>query len=132
MIDENPNYDIILSSTLFLLPTFYSFYKKKYILTTVSLLTTFCSINYWRNPTIGMRFVLDKIVSKTGGIIYFLYGYNNTTCIGVRIFSFTNGCMILSLYNASCLLYFLESSYWKQYHVAFHVASVIGKLLILL
>ena len=125
----NPNYNLITSSTFFLLPAMYGLYTKKYPLATLSLLTTVCSINYWRRPAPGIRNNLDIFFSKASGIIYLVYGYNNVSNIVFRVFGYTNGFMIITFYNMSCILYQTKSSHWEYFHMLFHFAGAIGKII---
>jgi hypothetical protein len=107
----------------------YGLYTKKYPLATLSLLTTVCSINYWRRPAPGIRNNLDIFFSKASGIIYLVYGYNNVSNIVFRVFGYTNGFMIITFYNMSCILYQTKSSHWEYFHMLFHFAGAIGKII---
>lgn len=131
VINPKPNYNLITSSTFFLLPVIYGFHTKKYTLTTLTLVTTMASINYWRRPEPGMRKNLDLFLNKASGIIYFVYGYNNVSNIVIRTFGYTNGFMILTFYNISCILYQTKSSHWEYFHMLFHLAGAIGKIIAL-
>jgi len=89
------------------------------------------SMNYWRNPILGTRQNVDFIISKSVGAIYFFYGYNNVNSTIFRIFGYTNGFLMISLYNASCVLYALKSDAWEYYHIMFHILTVVGKMIVL-
>ena len=127
-----PNYPLIYSSTFFLLPIMYGIFKKKYGLAAVSWITTIASISYWIHPVPGMRYNIDLVISKCSSIIYLIYGYNNVSGIVFRVFGYTNGFMILSFYNTSCILYQMKSDNWVYFHMAFHFCITVNKLLALL
>jgi len=125
-----PKYNL-LSTSLFTIPVLYGFYNKKYLLSTTSLISMMVSLNYLRNPTSEKRKMTDLIVSKIAGALYFVYGYNNVNNIIFRVFGFTNGFFMISLYNISCILYELKSNTWEYYHMMFHISMVIGKMIVL-
>jgi len=127
----HPKYKLLLSSSLFIIPTVYGYYNKKYTLSTITLISMLASMNYWRNPILGTRQNVDFIISKSVGAIYFFYGYNNVNSTIFRIFGYTNGFLMISLYNASCVLYALKSDAWEYYHIMFHILTVVGKMIVL-
>jgi hypothetical protein len=127
----HPKYNLLFSTSLFIIPTVYGYYNKKYILSTMTLISMLASMNYWRKPISGTRKNLDLIISKGVGCIYFFCGYNHVNNTIFRIFGYTNGFLMISLYNASCILYTLKSDSWEYYHVMFHISTVIGKIIVL-
>jgi hypothetical protein len=126
-----PKYNLVLSSSLFIIPTVYGYYNKKYTLSTMTLISMLASMNYWRNPVSGTRQNVDLVISKVVGSIYILYGYNNLHVNIFRIFGYVNGFLMISLYNSSCILYTLKSDAWEFYHMMFHISTVIGKMIVL-
>jgi len=126
-----PRYNLLYSTSLFIIPTVYGYYNEKYILSTMTFCSMLASMNYWRKPISGTRKNTDLFISKTVGLIYFLYGYNNINNNVYRIFGYTNGFFIISLYNASCILHELKSNSWEYYHMMFHVSTVIGEMIVL-
>jgi len=126
-----PRYKLLFSTSLFAIPTIYGFYNKKYILSSLSLCSMICSMNYWKNPIPGPRKNIDLFVSKTTGVLYFLYGHQNIIGAVGRILGYTNIFMIISFYNASCLLHHYNSDSWEYYHILFHIVTTINKLLVL-
>jgi hypothetical protein len=129
---RNSNYYLVTSSTFFLVPALYGFYKGHRILPTASLLSTFISINYWLDPSNTQKRILDLVVARSIGAVYFYYGYNNVQG-PLRIFGYGNISMILTMYQASCILYNLPTySYlWIPCHIAFHYISSLGQFLVL-
>ena len=124
-------YNLLYSTTLFIIPTVYGYYNKKYTLSTMSLISMLASMNYWRNPISGITKKTDLVISKVVGAIYFFYGYNNIHNTIFRIFGYTSGMLMISLYSASCILYTLESESWEYFHIMFHVSVTIGKIIVL-
>jgi hypothetical protein len=127
----HPKYNLLLSTSLFIIPTIYGYYNKKYALSAMSLISMLASMNYWRNPISGTRQNTDLVIGKLAGVVYFFYGYNNVHSIIFRIFGYTNGFFMISLYNASCILHVLKSDSWEYYHMMFHISTVIGKMIVL-
>jgi len=127
-----PNYPIISSSSLFIVPTIYALYKKKYACSTISLLSMTASLFYWIHPVPGIRKNIDLSVSKFAGIFFFMYGYHNIRSNTLRMLGYSNGMMILLFYRTSCYLYDIQSDYWVVSHVLFHVCTVAGKIITLL
>jgi predicted membrane channel-forming protein YqfA (hemolysin III family) len=126
-----PKYNLLFSNSLFIIPTIYGYYNKKYTLSTMTLISMLASMNYLRNPVSGTRQNFDLVISKVVGSIYILYGYNNLHINIFRIFGYVNGFLMISLYNSSCILYALKSDAWEYYHMMFHIATVIGKMIVL-
>lgn len=128
---DNKKHKLLFSSSLFIIPTIYGFYNKKYTLSAMTLISMLASMNYWRKPISGARQNIDLVVSKAAGAIYFFYGYNNINSGILRIFGYTNGFLMISLYNASCILYALKSDSWEYFHIMFYISIVIGKMIVL-
>jgi predicted ATPase len=131
IVSSSPNYALIASSMLFLLPSMYAYYKNKNVLSMVSLCNTLCSIYYWINPVYGLSRNLDLIVSKVGGVIYFFYGYRNIHSSLQRLLGYSNLMLLLQFYFLSCKTYSKNKYQWIYYHVGFHICSCIGKLIVL-
>ena len=129
---RNSNYYLATSSTFFLVPALYGIYKGHRILPTASLLSTFISINYWLDPSNSQKRILDLVVTRSIGAVYLYYGYNNVQG-PLRIVGYANISMILTLYQASCILYNLPkySYLLVPCHIAFHYISSLGQFLVL-
>jgi hypothetical protein len=123
-----PNYLIIISSTLFILPIIYGILKCKFVLSFISIITMFFSIHYWFT---GNNIELDLFFSKLCGIMYFIYGYFNIKNNLKRLYGYINLFFILFCYNTSCVLYNLDSELWVIYHMLFHLYTIISKIIIL-
>ena len=129
---RNSNYYLVTSSTFFLVPALYGIYKGHRILPTATLLSTFISINYWMDPLNSQKKIADLVVSKSIGALYFYYGYTKIQG-SLRIIGYVNLTMIITMYQASCILYnFPKYSYlWIPCHIAFHYISSLGQFLVL-
>ena len=75
---NNTKYNLLYSSSLFIIPTIYGYYNKKYALSTITLISMLASMNYWRNPISGTRQNTDLVISKLAGVVYFFYGYKQS------------------------------------------------------
>lgn len=126
------NMNLLYSTSLFMIPTVYGYYHGKYVLSMTTFITMLASLNHWRNPVLGTRRDIDLVVSKSAGVIYFIYGYNSVHTTLFRMFGYSNGFLMLYLYIASCISHDLNSdSLWEYYHMMFHVSIVIGKMIVL-
>jgi hypothetical protein len=123
------NYYLVGSSTLFIVPTIYGFYRGHCLLPTVSLLTTAVSIRYWLDTSSITNRNMDLVISKLAGFIYFIYGYQYVQPGFLRFLGYANTGCILTAYQLSCLLY--PNPLWIRYHVAFHWFTCIGKMIVI-
>lgn len=126
------NFYLVISSTFFLMPTLYGLYRRHTILPIVSLLAMIASINYWLDTTNEHKKNIDLISSKCCCLIYFIYGYQIIKSIPMRFIGYTNIFIVLSTYNASCIMYNIENSNkWISFHIMFHFMASIAKMFIL-
>lgn len=132
-----PNYWLIASSSMFIIPSIFGYYRGNKLLSTMSLCSMACSINYWMYPKKGIAKNMDLIVSKATGIIYFIYGYKNINSMFHRFIGYSNLACVINCYYLSCKLYNQEiitnikTDIWIYYHIGFHISSVIAKMLVL-
>jgi hypothetical protein len=126
-----PNYYLILSSTSFLSPMIYGFFRGHRFLPAMTLFSTIASIHYWLDPQPGYIKNMDLVLSKVTGVCYFMYGYYTITNLNARLLGYADLCAILSCYNTSCILYNQNIHIWIPFHVAFHTFSTIGQILVL-
>jgi hypothetical protein len=118
---------LVYSSTLFLIPSIYSFIKNLYLYCLVSFITSIVSIIYWINPINGLRRNIDLFISKISFFIYFISG-----CIYLKeiylLFGIIGCILILLFYYLSCINY---NSIWFIYHMLFHIFVVFIQMIIL-
>jgi len=121
---------LVLTSMASLIPTAYSFYYSLYFLSTVSLISTAISANYWRKATISSRRDLDLVLQKFAFVIYLCNGLYYVR--GYRMFVFTPGLMFL-LYNYyfSNQYYYEKKREWLNYHIWFHMMVLTEQLIVL-
>lgn len=129
---STPNYYLILSSTSFLSPMIYGFFRGHRFLPVMTLFSTIASIDYWLDPQPGYIKNMDLVLSKVTGVCYFIYGYSTIPSMNIRIVGYVDLLMILSCYNTSCILYSTHTHLWVPFHIAFHTFSAIGQLLVLM
>jgi hypothetical protein len=122
-------YSLVASSTLFLGPAFYGFYRGHRALPIASLITTAASVVYWLEPTSREKRGVDLFVSRTCGVIYMVYGWRNIVSPSMRLYSYVNLIGILTSYNMACLLY--PSPYWIPCHMLFHYITTLSKFVII-
>jgi hypothetical protein len=125
------NYYLMASSMGFLGPALYGAYKGQKILPAVSLIHSIISISHWQQPYCNKRLILDLAVSKTVGVIYFIYGYSSIQG-NLRVIGYTNLLCLLSAYQSSCYLYSMNNSFWLWSHMIFHGFTTFGQFLVVI
>ena len=111
---------IVVSSSLFMIPSILSFYKKLYLLSVLTMLTSIVSINYWRKCSKGLRRNIDLYLSKIMFIVklyYFtLYATKRTQYIYYSI-----------MYSLAFINYYManqKTKYWYIFHILFHIIII--------
>jgi len=121
---------LVLSSIMSLIPTAYSLFHSLFFLSSVSLISTAVSANYWRKATISSRRDLDLVLQKLIFIIYlsnglyYIRGYRNIIFVPCSIYLIYN-------YYYSNLLYNEKKNEWLIYHLRFHMMVLIGQMIVL-
>ena len=74
-----PQYSKLIYKTSYLLSitSLYGFYQQKYDLATILFCGFLTSINYWRNPTFGLRRKIDMTAIPVGLIYHALRAYTS-------------------------------------------------------
>ena len=122
-------YSLVASSTLFLGPVMYGFYRGHRLLPVVSIITTAASVVYWLDPSSTEKRGVDLLVSRTTGVIYVVYGWHKIVLPSIRLYGYVNVIGMLTMYKMSCLLY--PSHYWIPSHIIFHYMVTFAKLMII-
>ena len=117
------HYSLVIS----LGPVVYGFYRGHRLLPTASLLGMTASIAYLLDPQSTEKKALDIIVSKSVGIIYFVYGWNYINSPSARIYGYMNAMGIISAYQASYSYY----PYRISFHMMFHYLAALGKIMVI-
>ena len=128
-----PNYYLMTSSSLFILPAIYGIYKGHIILPFLSFLCTSRSIDYWTTrPSHPYTLLMDDTICKTTGSLYLLYGYFTIKPVDMRILFWSDLCIMLFIYQISCNL--RNSRYknlWIPAHMLFHYIYTMNQFLVL-
>jgi hypothetical protein len=110
---------LVLSSLSILPSSYISYNRHLYLQSYLLLLTTFCSINYWRKPINGIRFNCDLLFSK---ISFFLFLYEGCLYLnGIGLLCYPNLAYILYFYYKSNILFESNDSTWLYHHIMFHI-----------
>jgi hypothetical protein len=123
------HYSLVASSTLFLGPTIYGFYRGHRLLPTTSLLAATSSLVYLFDSQSAEKRALDIIINKSVGVLYFLYGWNYIKSPSVRMYGYLNMMSIISTYQTACSLY--PGPYWIPCHMIFQYMSVLGQFIVI-
>jgi len=126
----NPNYNLLFSTSSFILPIIYSCKKNNMVLSAVSTGALLGSMNFWRRPAMGYRRNIDLLTSNFSGIIYIYYGFN-IRLLFPKIIGLFNIYFIWILYNKSCKYYHLQDNKWINYHMLFHLYVTFSKMFII-
>jgi len=125
--NQKPNYNLITSTSTFILPIIYSCKKNNMILFAVSSTSLLASINYWRKPLLGYRRNIDIFATNFAMITYIYYGFNIAIFYPKLVCAFNVYSMWL-LYNKSCKYYKLQDNNWIKYHMLFHLYATFSQL----
>ena len=112
--------DWLIITSLSFLPGAYISYQQHYYSQSYGLIwTTFCSINYWRNPIHGTRRDFDLVTSKIAFFWYLYHGYFYVHSYG--LLCYPNLAAILFLYYKSNTAFDSNDNIWLYYHMLFHI-----------
>lgn len=123
---------IVVTSSLFMVPFYYSIIYKKYLYSTTSLVTAIVSVNFWRDARLGWRRDTDLIVSKISFSIYFVGGLQYIKEPDFTVIGYPVCIAIIASYILSNYLWKKDSRNWKYAHVLFHIFIIIEQLFIIL
>ncbi len=111
---------ILLSSGLFMIPSFLSYYKGLYLLSGLGFLTSIVSMNYWRKCCRGWRRNLDLYLSKLMCVVKLYYFIIYAT----KWTQYINYSIICSFAFISYLMANQNIKYWYLFHILFHIIIV--------
>lgn len=110
---------LVLSSLSILPSAYISYHRQFYLQSYLLFVTTFFSVNYWREPIPGFRLNCDLYVSK---ISFFLFLYNGYLHVhGLGLLCYPNLAYILYFYYKSNILFEANDNAWLYYHIMFHI-----------
>jgi hypothetical protein len=130
LVDWRESRWLVLTSIGSILPTIYSFYHSLYFLSTVSLISTFISANYWRKATISTRRDLDLVLQKVAFIIYAFHGFYYVRGYRLLVFSSGSGYLIYNYYYSN-QLYYAKKREWLSHHIWFHTMILMEQMVVL-
>lgn len=120
---------LVCSSAIILIPAYYAHNREFIVLSTISSVTSFVSINYWRLPIIGLRRNLDLGFSKLLFAVYFLLG--SSKMLYLRNDALLGCISIIINYIISSILWEKDNSYWIYFHVGFHVSVALEQCIVI-
>jgi hypothetical protein len=110
---------ITLSSMFFLLPSIYGFANKEYALSSVGIITSLCSINYWRDASYSWRRTVDIIMAKISFTVFIITGPRQIIWRPFIITGYSGTVGMLYCYYMSNK--HSDSELWWKYHMMFHL-----------
>ena len=114
---------LVITSCGFLLVAFKGVKRKKYALSISSLTAGTCSINFWRNPSNGLRQNIDVFCARGCFFVYVFEACKNKQIDGINFSLLTT---IIGLYKGSRKAHPHRS--WKIYHGLFHICAASGQM----
>ena len=110
---------LMLSSLCFLGPSIYGYKRNKYFLANTALMTTLCSINFWRDATYSYRRTADVIMAKISFVTFMVSSVPYVTWMpfvstGYSALAGVIYCYFMSNKHA-------DSEVWWKYHMMFHL-----------
>lgn len=130
----NPNYHLLSSTTLFLIPTLYAFMDPQlFYHGIVSIFTTLISWNHWRDyQNKSFARSLDLFFSKLSFVIYFITG--SAFFLSKPSFLFLavpSTYFMLQSYKYSINMYKVDDPKWVYAHMMFHAFVAYTQFLVL-
>ena len=123
---------LVLSTSFLLIPTIYGYSKKLYSHSSLLLLTSLVSMNYWRKATYSWRRWMDLIVSKITFSVFLYNGVINTWGqICPMIFGYSGLFGICYCFTKSEQLWKKKNNNWLNYHMGFHTLLTCELMMIL-
>jgi hypothetical protein len=118
---------IVGSSLFFMFPCVYGYKKEQYVLSIISLLTTICSINFWRDATYSWRRSADCIMAKITFLVYMIKGFN---CVVWMPFIITGYSALFGIIYC----YYMSNKHgdtelWWKYHMMFHLLIIYNQMI---
>jgi hypothetical protein len=121
-----PNYYLVLSSALLLIPGTYVFlYKNSIFCMTITYSISISSMNYWLNPT-ETNLLYDQLCSTIGCFFYTVFSLYYLSIIHM-ILAITSILAYYSVYCVSCHLYKCNDDKWVYCHIMFHFLVFVSK-----
>jgi hypothetical protein len=113
---------LFTTSFLFLIPSAYSYYCQLYLYSSVLLLVSLASANYWRKATYGWRRNIDIICAKMSFALFFSSGVWYVRSIAYMIPGYSGLLSMPYCYYKSNIYYKNAAAYniWLYYHMSFH------------
>lgn len=120
---------LVVSSCFFLVPSVYGYVNQQYFYGTVSLMTSLCSINFWRNANYSYRRTIDHIMAKISFLIYLISGFHYITFVPFLINAY--GVLFAILYCYYMSNNSNNTNKWWKYHMMFHLLISYNKMIII-
>jgi hypothetical protein len=113
---------LVGSSLCIFVPGIYGYLNKEYVLSSVSIATGLCSINFWRDANYSWRRTIDCIMAKIAFITFTTIGPRKITKLSFLLAGWSG-------LGAGCMCYFMSNKYgdvetnelWWKYHMLFHI-----------
>ena len=122
---------LTLSSFLFAIPSWFAYHNQLYSYSTLLLITSLVSANYWRKATYSWRRNMDLIVARISFCTFAITGALYVRYIPYVIIGYTGFGVLIYSYHVSGTLWKVNNPSWYRYHALFHVLLMFEQLLIL-
>jgi hypothetical protein len=121
---------LVISSSCFLLSGYIAFIYSIWIYFIISLITTFISINHWRDVRKGPRRTADLIGAKISFLVFFLSGCFSIPNNILWTFAVPNCVLMVILYYLSNHFRNQGQKIWIYIHFLFHILVAIEQAVV--
>lgn len=118
---------LVGSASFFIVPCIYGYQKEQYFLAIISLLTTICSINFWRDATYSWRRSVDCIMAKIAFLVYMIKGVIYVVWPPFVVTGYSALVGIIYCYYMSNK--HGDTDLWWKYHMMFHLLIVYNQMI---
>ena len=122
---------LVLSSSLFMIPSIYGYYKQLYLHSLLLLLTSLISVNYWKKATYSWRRNVDLVFEKVAFIVFVSNGIIYVRYKPYVITGYSGLILLAYCYYCSGKLFKMNNSFWWKYRVVFHLIMTLEQMIVL-
>lgn len=118
---------VALSSLLFLGPSIYGYNVEQYFLAVIALITSFCSVNFWRDATYSYRRKVDCIMAKIAFTVFTIQDIRYVSRKPFIVSGYLAMIGIIYCYYMSNK--HADTELWWKYHMMFHLFVSCGQFI---
>jgi hypothetical protein len=121
---------LIYTSFLFLLSAFLNFFYDSLLSSVIIFILFLTSVNHWKRPDNKIIKILDLIIVKLVGFLYFINSFYKDEFY--RILVMNIGISMVMFYVIEHILDFYENNQWIIFHMSVHIYAAYVTILFLI